>query len=41
MAIILQKQRLKTEKVYKVTGEKKKQMLCIDKYHYNLGLAEK
>jgi len=41
MTIILQKQRVKMEKVHKATGEKKKQLLCIDEYHYNMGLAEK
>jgi len=36
MTIILQKQRVKTEKVDTATGGKKKQLLCIDEYHWGL-----
>jgi len=41
MTKILQNQRIQTEKVDKATGEKEKHLLCIDGYHYNMGLAEK
>jgi hypothetical protein len=41
MTIILQNQRVQMEKVDKATGEKKKHLLCIDEYHYNMGHAEK
>ena len=41
MTIILQNQRVKTQKVDKATGEKKEKLLCMVEYHYNMGLTEK